>query len=213
MKPTYTTVNADASTTGTVSAVAGGTGGDFPWARGGVLDRSIATALGRRRRRSARRSPVTAAGGRTGRRRADRRAWDRAARSKPCKLAGDRVLRGIVTVQAGAAVVPAADRRLAEGHLPRPGAAGVSREHLPDPVTGDNGTGSEEDRLSSVPATFTYIMPEELSMILPFSGWRISSRPKRSPARGDDLQMAPSAMAQVLRLDMKRLVVTWLREM
>ncbi len=50
-------------------------------------------------------------------------------------------------------------------------------------------------------------------MILPFSGWRISSRPKRSPARGDDLQMAPSAMAQVLRLDMKRLVVTWLREM
>lgn len=66
-------------------------------------------------------------------------------------------------------MVPAADRRLAEGHLPRrPGTAGVSREHLPDPVTGDNGTGSEEDRLSSVPATFTYIMPEELLMILPF---------------------------------------------
>ncbi len=76
-------------------------------------------------------------------------------------------------------MVPAAVRRLAEGHLPRrPGTAGVSREHLPTSVTGDNGTRSEEDRLSSVPATFTYIVPEEVSLIRR-SGWRISSRPKR----------------------------------
>ncbi len=65
-------------------------------------------------------------------------------------------------------MVPAAVRRLAEATYPEVRAAGVSREHLPDHVTGDNGTGSEEDSLSSVAATFTHIVPEELSIILPF---------------------------------------------
>ena len=88
-----------------------------------------------RRRRSVVRSPPTAAGAGTGP--PGRPAGVVASRRRPkaCKLAdqpGAACHRGR---EAEAAVVTAADRRLAEGHLPRrPGDAGVARDDLPHPV-------------------------------------------------------------------------------
>ena len=65
----------------------------------GCSIRSIAVALGRAPSTVSR--EVARNGGRRSYRaaRADRRAWDRAARPKRCKLAGNRVLRGIVAVK------------------------------------------------------------------------------------------------------------------
>lgn len=77
----------------------GGAGGDLPRARGGVLDPVDRGSVGSG---AVVGLPVVARNG--GRRayraaRADRVAWDRAARPKRCRLAGNRVLRGIVAVK------------------------------------------------------------------------------------------------------------------
>jgi len=90
---------AGAAATVSISAVVGGAGGDLPRARGGVLDPVDRGSVGSGAvvglpvvaRNSGRRAYRAA--------RADRVAWDRAARPKRCRLAGNRVLRGIVAVK------------------------------------------------------------------------------------------------------------------
>ena len=71
--------------------------------------------------------------------RADRRAWKRALRPKPCRLALHRELRWRVAQEARTAMVAGADLRLAEAGVPnRPRHADISRSDLsqslhPDP--------------------------------------------------------------------------------
>ena len=101
------------------SAVAGRAGGDLSWPGGGAV------AAGDRSRSG--RSPSTVSrevltnGGRASYRAtaADRAAWSRAARPKSTKLAMSPALARAGCGQAGAGLVTAADRGLAQARVPR----------------------------------------------------------------------------------------------
>ena len=70
--------------------------------------------------------------------RADERAWRRARRPKPCKLAARAAAARAGRRQARRAVVPGADLRLACADLRRrAGSAGVHRDDLPQPLRAD----------------------------------------------------------------------------
>ena len=113
----------------------GGTGGDLPGSGRGQSLRAIAAGLGAHRRRSAARSPATAAVAGTAPRARTSAAWARATRPKACKLATQPGAGWHRGREAPTALVTPADRRLAEADLPRrPRDAGVAREHLPHAV-------------------------------------------------------------------------------
>ena len=85
-----------------------------------TVSREVARHGGRRRYRATR---------------ADERAWRRALRPKPCKLAAEPRLRALVAAQARRRLVAGADLRLACAHLRgRAGSAGVHRDDLPQPL-------------------------------------------------------------------------------
>ena len=122
-------------------------------------------------------------GGRAGYRAAEAelRAWQRGRRPQRCKLARQPQLAALVAAKLAEQWSPAADRRLAEGALPRGrDYAGVARDDLPDPV--HPGARRPEARAGRAPAAGGLAAHAQERPAAATAARDRSSAPSRSPS-------------------------------